>query len=323
MPAAATAALSLPPPTLTSDLLSGAVFSFNNTAPTPTIEIGTADIVLAARAPHLSASVLSGTIITVVATAPIPALDATLLNPAIITAANSAAMPQLAAAMATGNILAAALAARAPRLDAQILTGEVATAALTVVAPIMSAAGYPAYIITFAGAAPAPYLEATLGATLAENYRTWVLNTRKMAISEYSGFEFNSYTVFQGKIIAAGPAGVVELGVQDTDNAAPINATITTGQDSFGSSVHKRVPRIYTSGKMDGDMRFSATTTEGGARVYELPYNGVTGVQQRRVGVGKGAKSRMWQFTITNAKGADFDLNDILVYPVKLWRRIM
>jgi len=312
-----------PPPTLESEGLTGEVATFANSAPAPTLFIGTVDAVLAAPAPQLSASALSGTIITISATAPAPILDATLFSPTIITAANSAPAPQLAAALASGNILAAILAARAPRLNAQVLTGEVATALLTAATPIMAAAGYPAYTLTFANTAPAPYLDATLGTTLAATYRTWVLNTRKGALSEYDGFAFNSYTMFNGVVLAAGPAGMFSLGTQGTDAGTAITGRVKTGQDAFGSSVHKRVPRLYVGCDTAGDMLFRIITTEGGSRTYSLPDNFVRGIQQRRVPIGKGVKSRYFQFELENVAGADFSISDVLAYPTKLRRRVM
>lgn len=310
-------------PLLSASGLAGEVITFAQDAPLPELEAGTKDFDETAPVPLLTASVVTGTLITVTAAAPTPLLTATLFNPAIITAANSAAMPQLAAAMAAGNIITAALLARAPRLSAQGLTGQVGTALLTAATPIMEAAGYPAYTITFAGTAPLPQMDAVLGAAVAAAYRTWVLNLRKGALTEYDGFAFNSFAVFNGVVLAAGPAGVFSLGTQGTDAGAAITGRVTTGQDAFGSSVHKRVPRLYTGYDTDGDMLFRVITTEGGSRTYSLPDNGVRGIQQRRIPIGKGVKSRWFQFELENVAGADFSISDILAYPTKLRRRVM
>lgn len=310
-------------PLLSADGLAGEVFTFANTAPTPELEAGTKDIAETAPVPLLTATAVTGALITATAAAPAPFLTAALTNPAIITAANSAALPQLAAAMTAGNIITAALLARLPRLSAQGLTGQVGTALLTAATPIMAAAGYPAYTLTFAETAPVPQLDATLSTTVTAAYRTWVLNLRKGALTEYDSFAFNSYTVFNGVVLAAGPAGVFALGTQGADAGTAITARVTTGQDAFGSSVHKRVPRLYTGYDTDGDMLFRVITTEGGSRTYSLPDNYVRGIQQRRVPIGKGVKSRYFQFELENVNGADFSISDILAYPTKLRRRVM
>ncbi len=318
-----TATLFAPAITLTASGFAGEVLTFAETAPVPLLEMGTKDLVVEAPVPILTATAVSGTLIIIQATAPAPILLATLNNPAIITADNSASLPQLSAALASGNLAAAVLAARPPILSTQALTGNIATLLAEAATPILAAVGYPAYTMTFAGVAPVPYLDAAISATIAANFRTWVLNTRKGAITSYDSFAFNSYAVFNGVVLAAGAGGVVSLGSQDTDANSPIVAIITTGQESFGSSVHKRVPRIYVSGAMAGDMKFSTITTEGGPRQYLLQWNSMTGTQQRRIPVGKGPRSRFWSFSVENVDGADFAISDVLVYPVKLRRRVM
>lgn len=318
-----TGGMSAPVPGLTASVFTGEVMTAANVAPMPAIEIGTKDAVLAAPMPQVAITLLTGTVITVSATAPTPLLSAELNNPAIITAANSAAMPQLAAAMAAGNVTTAALAARMPALSAQGLTGSVGTAVLEAATPIMAAAGYPAYTLTFTNTAPMPYLDATLISALAATYRTWALNLRKAPLTEYTNFPFNSYTVFNGVVIAAGTGGLVELGTQDSDAGTAISAITTTGKESFASSLHKRIPRIYLGHSATGDMKFSTITTEGGTRAYSLPWNGLNGMQQRRVPVGKGPKSRYWQFSIENVAGGDFKIADMLVNTTTLRRRVM
>lgn len=251
--------------------------------------------------PTMSATILTGRVLTVSAAAPVPVLVATLSSPIIITAA---------------------VTAPRPRLSAQILTGNVATLLATAATPIMAAAGYPAYIITFAGTAPAPRLNATLSAAVTAAFRTWVLNTRTSALTEYDNFSFNSFAVFNGKVLACGSAGVVELGTQALDNATAIAATVTSGADNFGDSRIKRVPRIYIDYTTTGDAQFSLTTTEGGTRTYSLAWNNVTGSQQRRIPVGKGPKSSRWQWSYANVAGSDFGLNAILAYPTATRRRV-
>jgi hypothetical protein len=315
-------AASAPVPTVSATVLTGEVITFSNSAPVPILDLGTKDFVQAAPTPTLVATLLPGTIITVAAAAPAPVLVAELDNPTIITAENTAPAPRLSAAMAAGQVMEAVLQARAPTLSATLLTGTVSTMDLVAATPIMEAAGYPAYNITFSGSAPVPRLDAELSSALLENYRTWVLNTRKGALTEYDNFEFNSYAVFNGKVIAVGPAGLVELGLQNDDAGTPIDATVTLGEESFASSLHKRVPRIYLGHAATGDLQFSTITVEGGTRTYALDWNGLHGTQQRRIPVGKGPRSRFWSFSVSNVDGADFELNDVIVQTTKLRRRV-
>ena len=298
------ARLTVPKPTLASQMLGAAV---QVSAPAPTMSAtATASAAMNASlvmpAPSMSAAGIAGGILTVVTSTPAPVLVATLNNPAIITAT-----PMVPA----------------PRLVATLLPGNIATASLKAVAPIMAAAGFPAFLISAGLRAPAPQLVALLTSVLPSTYATWVLNTRKGALTEYGPeFAFNSYAVFNGQVLAVGPNGVVLLDAQALDDAAPIDATVRTGADNFGSAYLKRVPRVYIEYETDGDAYFRTITGEGGKRTYLVGWNRGVNLQQRRVPIGKGPKSANWQFEYENIAGADFGLKSVLVYPVNLRRRV-
>jgi 6-phosphogluconolactonase (cycloisomerase 2 family) len=312
-----------PVPTLAATAIPGTAITFSGTAPRPRIGFGFKTAVLSAPAPTLVATATAGRVITVTARAAAPILSAVAENPALITAAGTAALPRLSAALAAGQIATAVLEARVPRLSATAFAGNVITVLAEAATPIMSAAGYPAYTITFAGTAPVPYTTATMSAAIASAYRTWVLNTRKGALTEYgSEWAFNSYTVFNGVVLAAGPSGIVELGTQDQDNTTAIDSTVKSGKDNFGNSHIKRLPRLYVDYSTDGGAQFKTITTEGGSRTYALDWNGISGVQQRRVPIGKGPKSVRWQWEYTNVSGADFDLGAVMAYPTVSRRRV-
>lgn len=280
------AALTVPPPTLSSQ--SGITVSLTSNLLVPRV--------------RLSASGLQSELITAGLIVPLPLLSASVLNPAIIGSALRAPAPSLIVAGLGGNTLTAALSARPPLI---IVTG------------------YPAASITAALTTRAPYLSSFLGAAPLNAYRVWVFNTRKGVLTEYGPeFAFNSFALFNGQTLALGAQGLVVLGTQGLDNAAPIAAVARTGAESFASAYHKRVPRIYMDGSSNGDMLFRTITAEGGTRTYSLPFNGASTLQQRRVQVGKGPRSRHWQFEIANVNGADFSINDLLIYPVILRRRV-
>lgn len=154
-------------------------------------------------------------------------------------------------------------------------------------------------------------------------YRTWVLNVRKAALTEYNNFAFNTLTIFKGQTLAAGPAGLFNLSSQADDDGSDINASIITGKNDFGTSFNKRIPRIYIGYSTDGDTEFHTITSQDGTRKYLLEHNGISDIQQRRVKIGRGPKSRYWQFGIQNRAGKDFSIESVLVYPEKTSRRII
>lgn len=203
------------------------------------------------------------------------------------------------------------------------LVGSVGTAAGILAVPVLLVSGYGPYIGTMGGYLTLPILEADAAQAIAAAFRAWALNTRHRALTEYDNFGFNSFALFNGKVVAAGPAGVFELSGQDDDAGTDIAASILTGAEDFGTSFNKRVPRIYAGYVATGPLYFRTVVSKDGVRVYLLPYNGQTALQQRRVPVGRGPKSRYWQFGVANKDGADFTISDILVYPERTVRRVL
>lgn len=313
-------ALTAPVPTLSAFMNDGCQL----TAPVPTLNAYTGhSAALIAPTPLLTATALGGGIHTAALFAPAPTLIAVDRNPSIITAVNAAPLPALIATGFSSGILTAALVAPAPTLATIGISGNKLTALLTAATPILVAAGYPAYTLTFAGTAPVPQITAYLNAPTTVAFRTWVLNTRKGALTEYgSEFAFNSYATFRGQVLACGAGGVVVLGTQATDNGTAIDALARTGKNDYDRSQLKRVPRIYTGYQSDGDMIFRTITSETGRRSYLLPCNHVIGFQQRRIPVGKGPKSTYWQYEWANVAGSDFTIEHLLTYPTMLRRRI-
>lgn len=203
------------------------------------------------------------------------------------------------------------------------LTGGVGTAAFKLpvialsVAAQMSGVGEAAFNI------PRLTIDAQGTMVLVAAYRTWVVNLRKGAITEYNNFNFNSFAYFNGQVLACGPSGVFTLGTQSTDAGTAISAKYRTAVSTLGDTAWvKRVPRIYIQGSQGGDTIFRTITAEGGTRSYQLAWNKLTGTQQRRVPIGKGPKSEYWQFEQENVGGSDFSTASVMAFPTKLRRRI-
>lgn len=241
----------------------------------------------------------------------------------LISAALGVPAPVLLATLVEGNIGSGAILIPPPVLVATCLGGSIMSAALAIPAITLVAAGYSGYTLAGSILIPAPQLTAFMGAPVVATYRSWVMNTRKGALTEYNNFNFNSYAYFNGQVLACGSSGVVVLGTQDNDNGAAITASGRTGKSDYDHSWLKRVPRLYLKHKATGDMVFRTILSESGTRSYLFPYNHTVGFQQRRVPIGKGPKGAYWQYEWANVAGADFTIQSVLVYPVNLRRRIM
>jgi hypothetical protein len=153
-------------------------------------------------------------------------------------------------------------------------------------------------------------------------YRTWALNLRNKALTEYDGFEFNSFALVDGKLLAASDAGLFILDGSDADIATDIDALARTGIVDMGTSYLKRVPRVYYSGLLTDNMLYSAITREQGKHTYRLLQQGRPGLQQRPLPFGRRLKSRYWQFEFQNENGGDLSVHSLVIQDAVVRRRV-
>ena len=106
-----------------------------------------------------------------------------------------------------------------------------------------------------------------------------VMNPKNLAVSEYTGFNFNSFVFFNGKYLAAGPSGIHVL-EGDTDNGEPIISLIKTGHIPTGSA---RARDIYLMGRSDAQMRVTLIGDEEEESREEADYL----ISQTRPGPGR------------------------------------
>jgi len=253
----------------------------------------------------------------------LPVFETTGVGGTVGVGAAAATLPRLGTTAhgLTGETGSAAVAIRAFRVEADGQVGTTASGAISLPRFTSSAAGSSPSVGTAAFELPSFYVEAVGSSALANNWRTWVLNLHTRALSEYTGFQFNSYARFAGHTLGASSGGVFKLDTTKSDAGTPIEGLVRTGVHDYDVSWLKRVPRLYVNYSAEGDMEVRTITSEDGRRRYLLPHNNVTGIQQRRVPVGRGPKSRYWQYEIANRDGADFALSSFIVYPIALRRR--
>ncbi len=138
-----------------------------------------------------------------------------------------------------------------------------------------------------------------------EVYECYVLNTPKFMPSMYSGFNFNSYCVFENRAFGANDTGIYEL-TGTTDAGSTIHTGAILSQTDFGVRNEKRFRRAYLG--ISGSAPVMVFETEEGARqVYNINSEGKTVISHE-------LKSRKWKLSI-----ADFDeLDTMKLIPVIL-----
>ena len=158
-----------------------------------------------------------------------------------------------------------------------------------------------------------------------ELFTGWVLNTDTLAPSEYqfADRQFNSACKHGDRYLMAAEDGVYEF----TEDAGveTVMTYIKTGKTDFGSDLRKYIPNSYMVYSASGDMVLKVTTSEFGklqTRNYRMvPPAGGDTTDTRRFDIGKGIRSRYWQFELAG-DGVDCDIDEIGMLPVVLSRRI-
>lgn len=138
-------------------------------------------------------------------------------------------------------------------------------------------------------------------------YECYVLNTPKFHPSMYSGFDFNSYCVYNNRAFGANNTGIYEL-TGSTDAGETIHTGAILHQTDFGLRNQKRFRKGYLG--ISGTSPVMVFECEDGSRkVYNIDTNGMVVVSQEQ-------KSRKWKLSI-----AEFEKLDIIkLIPIILSR---
>jgi len=131
-----------------------------------------------------------------------------------------------------------------------------------------------------------------------EVYECYVLNTPKFYPSMYSGFDFNSYCVFENRAFGANDTGIYEL-TGTTDAGSTIHTGMISSMTDFGLRNEKRFRRGYIG--LSGASPVMILECEDGSRkAYTIDTKG-------KVVFSHEQKSKEWKLAV-----ADFDTLDVI-----------
>lgn len=138
----------------------------------------------------------------------------------------------------------------------------------------------------------------------------WVMNSENFGMSRYTALPVETLAVLAGRVLALGPAGLYEL-AGDTDDGAPIDASITTGRTMLGDAHKKRIPDVFMTGTFGGATQLTVGVygTLKGSYTYTAATRDADSPRGTRFKLGKGLASTYWKFTIANKDGSDFNIN--------------
>lgn len=232
-------------------------------------------------------------------------------------------------AMASGSVSFSRLAASAIGLPGSI-------AAASVSMEEMRAAATSLHTNVANAAATMRPMRAYARATAAggSTYRTWVVNARNEAVTEYQNYAFNSYAPFGGSHFAAGPGGIFRLdgaadGTDDIDWA--VRTGLLDGRNSRGVSMGlrateaaqlKRLEEVLMSIRADGPMRLRVWSDDSTYFDYTIAPSRIDALHQVRAKIGRGLRSRFFRVELAGIDNTAAEIHTLQLPMIPLRRRV-
>jgi hypothetical protein len=138
------------------------------------------------------------------------------------------------------------------------------------------------------------------------------VNPRYSAITQFTGYDCNSFARFGDRFLGANEDGLFLLGADD-DNGASINAYFVTKTTDFGDFRTKRFHRAYLGLRGTGPMELSMSADDGRWTGFAVPLEAQQHSAQHGSMVPLNSKitGRYWTFMVSNLGGSDFTIDTI------------
>jgi hypothetical protein len=155
--------------------------------------------------------------------------------------------------------------------------------------------------------------------SLGGNTTAWAINTRTGAVTEYQGWNFNSFVQFGNKYVAAAKDGLYELN-GPTDNGLNVIADIMGGFLQPAGPHLSGLKGVYLGQTGQGYWLLKIETGDGREYVYQRLSN--PAMMTTKFTIGKGINARYIGWELINVEGQDFDIDTIEFVPMIRARRI-
>lgn len=148
-------------------------------------------------------------------------------------------------------------------------------------------------------------------------YTAWAMNTRNAAVTQYTGFNFNSFAKMGERYLGANDQGLYWLDGDD-DDGRTVKSRITTGIIQPNGNKLSGVQYAYLG--MRGDGQFVVTVTDEAGGSYNYTLTG-SSMETARVAFGRGFKTRYFTFSL-ESQGQDFDLDTVEFITTEMARKV-
>lgn len=146
---------------------------------------------------------------------------------------------------------------------------------------------------------------------------TWAMNTQTAAVTEYSGYDFNSFAKVGAHYVGASSSGIYTLD-GSTDAGTSIIARIKSGFAQFSGSKFTSFKAAYLGVRGEGN--FILRVVDGEGKSYDYAVS-TRNTRSTKVHMGKGLRARYFSFELIST-GQDFDLDTVEFVPITETRRV-
>lgn len=137
--------------------------------------------------------------------------------------------------------------------------------------------------------------------------------------STFENYDFNSFAVIGGRTYGVKGDGLYLL-EGDTDNGAPIRASVSYGKQDFGTKTMKHMTRAYVGASSTGKL-YLKIIADGKEYLYAARSSSPEMAQQR-FDVGRGLQANYFTFELFNKDGGDFEVDSVSFFAAEFKRRI-
>ncbi|MCK9431604.1 MAG: hypothetical protein M0R00_01435 [Candidatus Omnitrophica bacterium] len=214
--------------------------------------------------------------------------------------------------LATGYVtpadLIAEITASKAVVEVTALNGAVITGAITWPKAVVSATSF--FVISATGEITWPMATVSGYAYLISVYPAYRMNTNNFAVSQYSGFNFNSMCDFNGKILCAGESGIVEH-AGGADNDDNISAYFQLPSYDYQTHKQKSFRKIYLEGTTEGGLTVAPIVDNIAVTGNAIGLMGISSEKQHMFALNHEDNGTLLGLKISNKNGSDFTINSI------------
>jgi hypothetical protein len=145
-------------------------------------------------------------------------------------------------------------------------------------------------------------------------------NLTNMAVTQFCGYDFNSFCKIGDSYFGANDSGIFELSGND-DAGTDIDAFFELIVSDFGVSNAKKIRSVFVGGEADGKLTLTLKDDEDNSRPYNLRLTSGSKQSNGKVDVGRDGLGRYWQVRIDNTSGVYFAIDSIELLAVIMGRK--